>query len=437
MQTSMKLVNKFTLWFVGILILTTPISMAISHYNIRKKIDEAEIERLTQVNGVVASQLRQGIPHEKYAQGRPIHVSKIAGPLPDEHVRITEENYFNEDLQREECQLTVTSYYQIGDTYYRIESHDYVIKAKQILAGMMSGVIWKMLLIACCVALTAHIVSGYILKPFYQTLRAIQSFSLKQKEKIGFPQTSTKEFKELNMLLQKMTDKISEDYASLKEFSENASHELQTPLAVIRSKLDLLANTPIRAHQAQLIAETQHSVEKLSRINRSLLLLTKLENHEFEPSEHIRLCTLTTATLSAYQELIQLKSLTVQRQVNKNVHVKLHPTLAEILLNNLLHNAIRHNVQEGHIVVNLTSEQLVVRNTGIAPKTPTEELFQRFKKNNQSSDGIGLGLAIVRQICEISGFNIAYHYADGWHCVSVLFDPNKVQVRKTEVFAGA
>ncbi|WP_177181141.1 sensor histidine kinase [Parapedobacter koreensis] len=433
----MKLVNKFTLWFVGILILTTPISMTISQYHIRKKIDEAEVERLSHVNDLVASQLKQGIPHEKYAQGRPIHVSKITGPLPDERIQVKEENYFNEDLQREECQLTVTSYYEIGGSNYLIASHDYVIKARQVLAGMMSGVIWKMILVICCVALTAHIVSGYTLKPFYQTLKTIQSFSLTQKNKLDFPQTSIKEFQELNTLLQKMTEKIGEDYASLKEFSENASHELQTPLAVIRSKLDLLANTPIHADQAQLIAEMQHSVEKLSRINRSLLLLTKLENHEFDPAEHIRLCRLTTSTLSAYQELIQLKSLTVQKQVNKDVYVRLHPTLAEILLNNLLHNAIRHNIQKGQIEVSLTSEKLVVRNTGTPPKTPTDELFLRFKKNNQSSDGIGLGLAIVKQICEISGFDVGYRYADGWHCLSVIFDPNKVQVRKTEVFADA
>lgn len=437
MRRSMKLANKFTLWFVGILILTTPISMAISHYNIRKKIDEAEVERLTQVNDLVASQLERGIPHDKYAQGRPIYVEKITGPLPEKRVHVKEELYFDQDLQREECHLTVTSYYAIAGSNYLVSSHDYVIKAKQIIAGMMNGVLWKMLLVIFCVALTAHILSGRILRPFYETLRHIQSFSLKQATNIAFPHTTTKEFEELNTFLQTMTDKVSEDYSSLKEFSENASHELQTPLAVIRSKLDLLANTVIQADQAELIVEMQHAVEKLSRINRSLLLLTKLENHEFAPNEPIRLCKLTTNTLAIYQELIQLKSLAVQKQVDKDVYVKLHHTLAEILLNNLLHNAIRHNIQEGRIEVSLCSEKLVVRNTGQEPKIPTDELFKRFKKNNQSSDGIGLGLAIVKQICEISGFDVRYLYADGWHQLSVIFDPKKVQIRKNEVFAGA
>lgn len=422
----MKLVNKFTLWFIGIMVLITPVSMSISHYNIRKKIDEAEINRLKEVNNWVASQLDQGIPTQKYVQGRLVMLEKINGVLPDSETEVKKETIYNPHLGRNECHLYVNSYHKTAGINYRITSS--VIQAEQILGGMMNGVIWKMLLIVLSVALTARIVSRYTLSPFYQTLRSIQHFSLKQQEQIQLPSTNTKEFTELNNFVQRMTDKIREDYASLKEFSENASHELQTPLAVIRSKLDLLANTAIQEDQACLITDMQDAVEKLSKINRSLLLLTKLENHEFDHTAQIRFCKITNQALSLYDELIRLKSITVRKHVDKNVGVKLHPLLAEMLVTNLLSNAIRHNIQDGFIDVELTAEKLVIKNTGNPPEIATDELFKRFKKSNQSTEGIGLGLAIVRQICVLSGFDVIYDYLDDWHQLTIRFNSLAVHI---------
>ncbi|SEM74973.1 Signal transduction histidine kinase [bacterium A37T11] len=422
----MKLASKFTLWFLGILILITPITITIGYYYIHQKIDQAETERLQTINDLVASQVKNGFKPAAYTLGRPVNIRRFKGPLPAALKQTERSSFFNKDLNRQDCRLTVTSYYHINSQNYQISSYDYIVKADEILSGMMRGVIWKIILITLAMAITAGIVSKYVMAPFYQTLKSIQSFSLKRQEKIYFPRTSTREFRKLNEFVQLMTDKLSEDYRSLKEFSENASHELQTPLAVIRSKLDLLANTPIQEDQAGLVADMQDAVEKLSRINRYLLLLTKLENHEFEHKDQIRFCTVTNHTLSIYQELIKLKSIQVSKKVDKHILIKLHPVLAEMLVGNLISNAIRHNLQNGHIQVELNAKKLIVRNTGIPPKIPTDELFQRFKKGNQSSEGIGLGLAIVKQICTISGFSVQYTYKDDWHIVCVVFNDRRV-----------
>jgi two-component system, OmpR family, sensor histidine kinase QseC len=264
--------------------------------------------------------------------------------------------------------------------------------------------------------------SRKIFKPFKQAMEAIRHFSLQQKQPIKLSPTTTKEFKELNGFLQKMIDKAVEDYTAVKEFSENASHELQTPLAVIQSKLDLLAETNIDSAQSTLIVDMQNAIQKLNRINRSLTLLTRLENHEYATESQIKFCRVTKDVMAFYTDRISLKGITVNSQLGSNVLVKIHPTLAEILVSNLIMNSIRHNVEGGVITTELTQKHFCISNTGLAPEIPTEELFQRFKKSNQSSDNIGLGLAIVKQICEVSQFAVFYQYQDGWHRITVCFD---------------
>ncbi len=283
----MKLVDKFTLWFIGIVILVTPVSMYISYYNIKEKINEAEVMRLKEVNDKAAAQLRAGKTPRLYLSDRPVEITKLS-KLPETNVQVNEYKSYNEELKQNECRLDVHSFYTINGINYKISSYNYITKGEQIVAGMLRAVFWKMLLIIVFVAISARLASRYILSSFKQSLKTIQGFSLKHKEKITLPASTTAEFRELNCFLKKMTDKAIEDYARVKEFSENASHEVQTPLAVIQSKLELLAETGISENQAGLISDMQNAIEKLVKINRSLLLLTKLENLEYETSENVR-----------------------------------------------------------------------------------------------------------------------------------------------------
>lgn len=421
----MKLVDKFTLWFIGIVILVTPVSMYISYYNIKEKIYEAEVIRLKEINDKIANQLRAGkIPRHSIFDF-PAGIVKLK-KLPKDNVAVNEYKFYNEQLKRNECRLDVNSFYTINGTNYKISSYNYVTKGEQIVAGMLKAVFWKMLLIILFVAISARLVSRYILLPFKQSLKTIQDFSLKQKEKIDLPHTTTAEFKELNCFLKKMADKATDDYARVKEFSENASHEVQTPLAVIQSKLELLAETCIGENQAALISDMQNAIEKLAKINRSLLLLTKLENQEYETSENIRFCKITREVLSSFELRLQLKNISVNTDIDKNVYLQIHPVLAEILLNNLLSNAIRYNIEDGLIEVTLSRKMLMIKNTGLPPEVPVEQLFRRFKKSNQCADSIGLGLAIVKQICIVNGLSVSYQYADGFHVLEVDFPEERV-----------
>lgn len=413
----MKLVDKFTLCFLLIFFIVTPISIYSTHYSIKQRIDGVEIERLTKVNNEVALQLKSGISTDKYSQGRPISINTFAGNLPAEKTFTKKQNYDQGD-----CRITVSSFYAIKGINYKISSYNYVTQSGQILRGMLPVSIIKSLLMVVAVLIAARMLSRNILSPFNESLAQMQKFNLRKKKPLVLAESNTKEFKELNLLLKKMTDMAITEYGLVKEFSENASHELQTPLSVLRSKLELLADTDIQGNQAILIGEMQHAIEKMARINYSLLLLTKLENQEYEATENISFAQHIKSILGFYEDRIQMKSLSLTTQISDDISLRMHPALADLLFDNLLGNAIRHNVKNGIINIKASHEAFVIENTGAAPVIPTEELFERFKKSDQCGESIGLGLAIVKQICELNKFNVRYTYGDGIHSLRIDFN---------------
>ena len=417
----MKLVDKYTLWFLSITLLILPLNSFITYRSIKNEIDKAAVERLKHVNTRVAEQLRKGERPGDYSQGCKIDVMPVSA-LPGEPFEITEKDVTHDpELKDNDRKITVTSYHNINGQYYKITSGDYVTRSEQILLGLRTSIMWKLIILIGLVVLTARLISRFVLAPFYGTMKKLQGFTLKSE----LPNTTTKEFRELNCFVKKMTDKAIDDYASLKEFSENASHELQTPLAIIRSKLELLSESDINDHQAKLIVDMQNSVEKLTRINRSLVLLSKLENKEFETQETVNLSRYAESTLRSFSDLVQLKALTLRSQIEENVEVKLHASLVDILLNNLISNAIRHNIPAGSIEVLLNRDVLIVKNTGRPPGCPPEEMFQRFKKGTHCNNSIGIGLSIVKQICDLNAFAIQYHYTSGLHIIVINFPSGK------------
>ncbi|MCB0556989.1 MAG: HAMP domain-containing histidine kinase, partial [Phaeodactylibacter sp.] len=203
---------------------------------------------------------------------------------------------------------------------------------------------------------------------------------------------------------------------------ENASHEMQTPLAVAQGKLDLLLETQgLSDEQLTLVQAIQQSIGKLSKLGKALQLLTKIDNQEFSSQAPVNFSRITEASLEHFSELATLKDLQMSSRIEPNVQISVDPVLADILVGNLLKNAIRHNGQGGWIAVELTSEKLVVRNSGKPPRVPTEQLFGRFQKSHATDGSLGLGLAIVKKIADASQFTVDYQFSEGAHQLTVGF----------------
>jgi len=256
-------------------------------------------------------------------------------------------------------------------------------------------------------------------KPFYNTLKTVQNFKLDKKQSLHFPATKIDEFVFMNQILEKTTSQAQQDYLLLKEFTENASHEMQTPLAIIRSKLDLLIQDEnLSENQSKTVQSSYQAIEKLSRLNQSLLLLTKIENNQYAETVLVNLKQKTEEKIFAFQELWQNQNISVSVSLEE-VFINMNNELADILLNNLFSNATRHNFAQGFIRVELSGKQLNITNSSSQKKLDEHRLFTRFYKQAEGEGYNGLGLSIIKQICGVSGFTIRYSFTDQQHSFTV------------------
>ncbi|TDX01033.1 sensor histidine kinase [Dinghuibacter silviterrae] len=309
----------------------------------------------------------------------------------------------------------------------RVKGTDYIVTITKSLEET-EDLLWLILWVTAgsILVLVAGLFIGnrFLLRriwhPFYETLDYLKSFRLSAPPKGGPGVSKIDEFNLLGRSVEEMTVKMQRDYLALQQFTDHAAHEMQTPLAVIKSKLDLMMQEPgLTAHQLERMQQLLLSVNRLSRLNQSLLLLTRIENRQYLEKEPVELKTLVEEKLDVWQEWIREHGLTVTLDLMPET-VRMHPFLAESLVNNLLSNAVRHNVPGGEILVTLLPGLFSVKNTGAHKALDPDRLFQRFQKQHPS-EGVGLGLAIVKEIVEMSGMGIRYEYGEGTHTFTVTF----------------
>ncbi|MCF6185769.1 MAG: HAMP domain-containing histidine kinase [Bacteroidales bacterium] len=259
-------------------------------------------------------------------------------------------------------------------------------------------------------------------KGFYDTLRKIYHFKVNSFDEFSPIPTEIKEFEDLNNTIISLTNRIKEDYFNLKEYSENVSHELQTPLAIINSKMELLLQYPDYCdEQLEIISEVFNASIRLSKLNKSLMLLTKIENKQFAEPETISLAKTIEQKINEFDDLIQSKEIELIKKVNKDFYFKIDPYFAGILFANLIKNSIRYNFRGGKIVICVDEGKFSISNSGKEKIKNPELIFKRFYKNSESKNSLGLGLSIVKKICDSYGFRIKYSFADKMHTFTVTF----------------
>jgi len=260
-----------------------------------------------------------------------------------------------------------------------------------------------------------------IWKPFQRSLVKIRGAELQQMKAIHFEESNIKEFNELNASLNYMTGKIYRDYENMKEFTENAAHEMQTPLAVIQSKVELMlqdANLPSGQVAALLQAET--ALKRLGNLNQSLLLLAKIENKQFETTETVDLAKVVKKYLQLFEDMTRQKNLDLQTNLDGAFPVVIHPFLADTMVSNLVGNAIKYNEDGGKLQLTSNQHQLTVSNSSSMPAIAPNQLFKRFRhQQNADSTSNGLGLAIVKKIGDTHHLEVNYQYAGGMHTFTI------------------
>lgn len=327
--------------------------------------------------------------------------------------------------------LATPLFYWLTKSFYA-EDIIYIVEAVQqgkpvpaldleedILHGIVIQFALIVTVLGMAIVLMMRFISGRLWQPFDKTLEAIEHFKLENGVCPTLAESDTKEFARLNIALQRLMTDSLQSYRLQKEFTENASHELQTPLAVFQSKLDLLLQQPeITERQAAIIQDLYQTSRRLSRLNRNLLLLAKIDNNQYNRIEETDLVKLIEELLPSLEMLAG--NITIRRDFKvKVLNVRANRTLLESLVSNLIINAVRHNRADGDIHLILDKRYFMIANTSDEQGMNPELIFNRFYRSSEKTKGNGLGLAIVKAVCEYHGWKVTYQYNNEMHCFTI------------------
>jgi signal transduction histidine kinase len=259
-------------------------------------------------------------------------------------------------------------------------------------------------------------------KPFYKTLDQIEHYKIDKNKEPRFENSDIEEFQRLNKSLKKLIRKNAAIYKNQHEFIENAAHELQTPIAVFKGKLDILMQrSDITKGQSELLESLNNSISALGKLNKNLLFLSKIDKPSFEEISKVSVKKVIQQQLDFFTEQSLKKDIQIHTKLENDVIVNANKGLVEVLISNLFLNAIQHNIPQGKIIILLSEDGLNISNTGNLTAIKPEDLFNRFSKSGSSVKGNGLGLAIVKKITDLYHWNISYIYSNETHLFSVIF----------------
>jgi signal transduction histidine kinase len=415
-----KSIRSYLIYAAIVLLIAIPVFYFAIQRIIKEDVDESLMAHKEQIvsklEGVIDSNPFSFL--EAFEPNLTITAAKVSAPYDkfytiEEYDKVSEENIPYRVLE---------SNLLIKNTPYTVKLKSSLLDSKDLIQSIVIVMAVLLLLIITGLIIINRGISKKIWKPFYSTLDKLHHYRVDKTETMVFDKTAIDEFADLNNTITSLSQRNQKVYLSQKEFTENASHEMQTPLAIFQNKLELLMQTnPLSPEQAGLMEELANANQRMNRLNKSLLLLTKIENNQFLDKEPVSLKGLLDKLIEQYKFQADKKNLIVKAQYEEDISIEANKSLTEILLSNLLSNAIRHNIPGGHISITCKKHQLVIENTAKGHSLDTTKLFQRFQKQSTDAGSIGLGLEIAKKITDLYQFTIEYQFADNSHRFLIHF----------------
>jgi signal transduction histidine kinase len=316
----------------------------------------------------------------------------------------------------------MTTFVNLEGRYYKLEIVKPHLEATEMISTIAITLGGLFLGLALSFYLSQRIIFKNIWNPFYEMLEQLRHFRLDKRQLPEFSNSQIDEFQMLNEAVNELARKNIEVFESQKQFIENASHEMQTPLSIIQSRLEaLIGQAELTEEQADIVEGIISSTQRLKKLNKTLLLLSKIENQEFLLTENINIKTIIIKSLEYYDEQKEMLNIQVRSDLQPLNTIKGNEMLTEILIQNLLKNAFLHNVKDGWITITTQADQFTITNSGNFLNVNHDRIFDRFFKQSNNSESWGLGLSIASKITKLSNWELTYRSHGGEHRFTVHF----------------
>jgi len=328
----------------------------------------------------------------------------------------------NESAPKLDLTRMLTTVFKENGKYYELKVINPMVEKDELIERLLWNMIWLYAVLIITIIIINNMVLQRLWKPFYGLLHQLQQFRLGSGHQLPQVETKTKEFKDLQKTVSSLLNHNIQVYEQQKEFIENAAHELQTPLAIVINKLELLIEKEeLQIDQVETIAETMHIIERLIRLNKSLLLLSKIENKQFLNERPVNINQIIKQGLHDLKEIADFKKVNIKIENKATIIKEMDSSLAEVMIYNLLRNAVFHNTAQGNVQIIIDKNTLKICNSGNSEALDAAEIFKRFYKSQPKKENTGLGLPIVKAIVNIYNIDISYIYVKQNHCFTLIF----------------
>ncbi|MES2131090.1 MAG: HAMP domain-containing sensor histidine kinase [Bacteroidota bacterium] len=420
----MKLLTKTNIYTSITTALLFALGVFVVYQVIKIKLDRDVDEQLLSTKNKIISGLKEGIPPKEFLSniGQKIYVKEIYKQTVFESQFIEyveEKNGYTQDPKDNTNVVTqreLLFQVPINDKVYEVTVCISLSEGKKMSEYIIGVVLIFLAVSILLLFLLNRYISAFIWSPFYDTLSKIKTWNIKKNEDIAFKPNDIDEFHLLNDTVKDLTQQIQLDYYNLKEFTENVSHEAQTPLSIISTKLELLlqqSNYSERQHEHLL--QAYRATQRMYKLNEALILLTRIENKQFIDKSEIDLTQAIDEKMEMLSDFIEAKNISINKEYNKIIKKEVNSVLLTILLNNLFMNAIKYNLEnDGAIKIVIDENTFSIENTSLIDKIDKQFIFERFKKNS-TSGSLGVGLSLIKKVVDFFNWQITYTHKDGTH----------------------
>ncbi len=314
----------------------------------------------------------------------------------------------------------LTTAFTMHDRYYELKVISSTVEEDDLIGDLLHALIWLYAALLISILFINNLVLRKAWKPFYQLLAKIRQFRLDKNPVITPTPSHVSEFRELDESILTLTKQAVKAYTNQKQFIENAAHELQTPLAISINKLELLAeNEQLDGQGLATVSQVIETLQRLTRLNKALLLLSKIENKQFSDTTALQFNTVIKTLADDFRDMADARNIALHLREEGTFTMNMNADLAIILASNLIKNAIVHNIRGGSVEIVIRRTSFTISNTGQGTKLNDELLFERFRRKSTDHSSAGLGMAIVKAIADMHGLTIAYTFVNNRHDITV------------------
>lgn len=422
----MQFIYRIALRLTAVLLPLMAVWGALFYFTMVDEIRDEADDALEDYSAMIISRILAGeaLPQENDGSNNSFKICAVDSDYAATHPHLSyrDENIYIPDKREKEPARVITSiFHDAAGNYYELTVTTPTFEKADLFEAVLGWIVVLYVALLVIVLTITMIIFRRGLQPLYDLLHWLDAYRPGGRPERVPNNTDVEEFRRLNVALQQAVDRSEELFECQSQFIGNASHELQTPLAIIGNRVEwLLDSTTITEEEAGELFKIKKTLSRAVRLNKTLLLLTKIDNGQFPESVEVDLVQMIRESAESYGDVYAEREVSVTLSLPAEFKVTMNESLAATLVTNLIKNAFVHSSNGSEVHISIAGRTLTISNAGEEP-LDKEHIFERFYQAARKEGSTGLGLALVAAICRYYNLRLEYFFADGKHNFEVEF----------------